>query len=60
MGLKDPAPPLTEKVTKPVGWATVTATLLISKPVSWTVTVQVLVAWPTVRVVSGQSSVVVV
>ena len=44
VGEKWPLPPATENVTVPVGWATVTDTLLMSRPVSWTVTVQVLVA----------------
>ena len=59
-GVKAPVPPLTRKFTVPVGFACVTGALLVSKPVSVTVTVQVLVGWPTVTVVSGQSSVVVV
>jgi hypothetical protein len=59
-GLNVPVPPVTLKLTDPVGCAAVTAALLMSKPVSCTVTVQALVVCPTVFVVSGQFSVVVV
>jgi hypothetical protein len=55
-GTNVPVPPLTEKFTVPVGCATVTVLLFVSFPVSWTVTVQVPVAWLTLRVVLGQVS----
>src|SRR5437016_975149 len=59
-GTKVPVPPLTRKLTVPVGWDGVTLALLVSTPLSWTVTVQLPVTWFRLRIAFGQVKFVVV